>query len=167
MFDFTDLFLRNGFLCPCGQCDHQPALKTITRLLLSRSPQRNSLEPSEPCLRNLHLHRNPPEPASGTYSTHRNSPEPASRNLPPEPTPVRAGTLHNFRNLHQHTPKLAGTFRNLPPKPTPVTEIPGTLRHSAQLSRTLQNLPLEPTPAHSLRNLLLRPATAHTGAYLG
>ena len=122
------------WLCPCGQCDHQPVFKTITWLLLS-------LEPSEPCLRNLHQHA--PEP-SGTClrNLHQHAPELSGicRN-PPEPS----GTC--FWNLHQHTPELAGTLRN--PKPTPAPELPGTLRHSAELSGTLRNLPLEPPPAHT------------------
>ena len=66
-----------------------PVIKTITWLLLSRlqgnKPHRNSPEPSEPCLRNLHQHtpelsgtvRNLPEPPSGTCSCdpHRHTPE--------------------------------------------------------------------------------------------
>ena len=116
---------------------------------------RNSPEPSEPCLRNLHQHtqellgtlRNNPNPASGTYTnTRRNSPEPsgAFRDLS-EPTfrnlsePSRTYLL----NLRQHTPEPSKIFRNLPPEPTP------------ELSGTFRNLPPEPTPAHAgtLRNL--------------
>ena len=148
---------------PSGTCN-LPELASGTYT----STRRNSPEPSGTCLRNLHQHtpelaetfRNlPPEPASGTYtSTHRNSPEPATfRNLPPELTPAHTGTLRNLqpsgtclRNLHQHTPELSGTFRNLPPEPTPATR-----RNSPEPSGTF------------LRNLLLRPAPAHTGAYLG
>ena len=169
MFDYMDLFFAQ-WLCTCGQCDHQPVFKTITWLLLSRLPRRNSLEPSEPCLR--------------TYTRSNGT----LRNLLPEPTPARAGTLRNlpipsrtsgtFRNppeasgtclwnLHQHTPELAGTLRN-PPKPTPAPELPGTLRHFVELSGTLRNLPLEPTPAHAgtLRNLSPEPAPAtRTGTH--
>ena len=106
------------------------------------SIRRNSPEPSGTCLRNLHQHT--PE-LSGTF-----------RNPSPEPTPAYAGT---FRNLPEPepasgtTPAYAGTFRNLPEPPC------GTY------SSTPQN-PLEPSGTF-LRNLLLRPAPAHTGAYLG
>ena len=86
------------------------------------------------------------------------------RNLPPQHTPARAGTLRNrnppkpsgtfrnppdisgtcLRNLHQHTPKLhSGTFRNLAPKPTPWPQPPGTARRSAELSGTLPPEPSE------------------------
>ena len=146
-----------------------PVIKTITWLLLSRlqgnKPHRNSPKPSEPSgtFRTL---RNLPNPASGTYTnTRRNSPEPSE----------------TFRN------QLFGTFRYLPPEPTPAYTYTGTLRNlpelasgtylhhfMPELSRTFRNLPPEPTPAHArtLRNLrepslLLRPAPAHTGAYLG
>ena len=77
--------------------------------------------------------------ASGTYTIlHRNSPELSATCL---------------QNLHHFTPELSGTFRNPPPEPTPA--------HAG----TLRNLP-EPSGTF-LRNLLLRPAPAHTGAYLG
>ena len=151
--------LRSGF----SHVDNViPVIKTITWLLLSRlqgnKPHRNSPEPSKPCLRNLHS----PEP-SGTF---RDLPEPTFRNLP-EPTSktyAYTGTLQNLpepsgtclrnpsgtclRNLHQHTPEPSGTFWNLPP-----------------LTSTRRNSP-EPSGSF-LRNPLLRPAPAHTGAYLG
>ena len=110
-----------------------PVIKTVTWLLLSRlqgnKPQRNSPEPSKPCLRNLHS----PEP-SGTFG---DLPEPTFRNLP-EPTSKTygyTGTLRNLpepsgtclRNLHHFTPELSGTFWNLPPEPTPAYA--GTLRN--------------------------------------
>ena len=71
-----------------------------------------------------------------------------------------------LRNLHQHTPEPSGTFWKLPPEPTPAH------------SRTRRNLPPEPTPTSKHRNspepagtllwnLLLRPAPALTGAFLG
>ena len=136
MFDYTNLFFAQ-WLCPCGQCDHQPVFKTITWLLLSRLPRRNSLEPSEPCVRNLHQHRNPPEPTC-LRNLHQHTPELAGtlrtlRNLPPKPTPATelelSGTLRNspepsttcLWNLHQHTPEPSGTFRNLSPEPAPAT----------------------------------------------
>ena len=146
-------------LCPCGQCDHQPVFKIITWLLLWRLPRRNSLEPSEPCLRNLHQHATEP---SGTYTstrrnlpefsgtgTLRNLPELASetytsgtlrhsaelsgtvRNLPLEPTPAHTGTLRNFPE-----PELSGTFRSLPPEPAPATRT-GTHRSLSGLNTPL------------------------------
>ena len=153
------------WLCPCGQCDHQPVFKTITWLLVSRLPRQNSLEPSEPCLQNLHQkQRNPPEPASGTYtSTHRNSPE-------------LADTLQNLQNL----PEPSGTFRDLPPEPTPAhtrnlhqpqnsPELSGTLRNSPELSGTcLWNLHQHtPEPSGTnFRNLSPEPAPAtRTGTH--
>ena len=93
-------------------------------------PHRNSPEPSEPCLRNLHQHapelfgtlRNLPRPSgtnlsepSGTYASIRRNPPEPSRNLPPEPTPAHAGTLRNLPepssgtcscDPHRHTPEL-------------------------------------------------------------
>ena len=119
-------------------------IKTITWLLLSRlqgnKPHRNSPEPSEPCLRNLHQHApelfgtlwNFPNPASGTYTnTLRNSPEPSGtfQDLP-EPT---------LRNLPEPTSGTyasmpSGTFRNVPPEPTPAHA--GTLRNLPEPSET-------------------------------
>ena len=92
--------------------------------------------------------------ASGTYTIlHRNSPEPSATCL---------------QNLHHFTPELSGTFRNPPPEPTPAHT--GTLRNvpepaSGTHTSTRRNSP-EPSGTF-LRNLLLRPAPAHTGAYLG
>ena len=108
IFDYIGAFLRNGF----AHVDNIiPVIKTITWLLLSRlpgnKPHRNSPEPSEPCLWNLHQHV--PE-LPGTF---RNLPTPSGINLS-EPS----GTF--LRNLHQHTPELSGTFRNLP-EPAPAT----------------------------------------------
>ena len=156
IFDYMGAFLRSSF---AHVNNIIPVIKTITWLLLStlqgNKPHRNSPEPSEPCLRNLHQHtpelfgtlRNLPNPASGTYTntrpnspepsgTFRDLPEPAFRNLPPELTPAYSGALQNlpelasgtYTNLHRNSPEPSGTF---------------------------------------LRNLLLRPAPAHTGAYLG
>ena len=98
------------------------------------------------------------------------------RTLPPEPTPAYTGTLRKLpepsgtclRNLHHFTKELSGTFRNLPPERTPFYK--GTLRNlpepaSGTYTSTLRNSP-EPSGTF-LRNLLLRPAPAHTGAYLG
>ena len=187
---------------------------------------RNSPEPSEPCLRNLH--QDTPE-LSGTFDpaylhhtpelsgTFRNLPS-----LPPEPTPAYTGTLRNlpepsgtclwnqhhfigelsgtfrytsthgnspepsgtfqdlpeptFRNLRQQTPEPSGTFRNLPlrnlPEPAPgtYTSIRRNLPEpsepaSGAYTSTRRNSP-EPSGT-SFRNLLLRPAPAHTGTYLG
>ena len=87
------------------------------------------------------------------------------RNLPA----ARAGTLRNlpepasgtYTSTHRNCPEPSGTDpRNLhrnSPEPTPAHT--GTLRqfvkHTPELSGTF------------LRNLLLQPAKAHTGAYLG
>ena len=119
--------------------------------------------------------RNLLNPASGTYTnTRRNSSEPSGtfRTLPLEPTPTRAGTLRNppepsktFRN------QTFGTFRNLPPEPTPAyppepsgTRLRNLHQHTPELSGTFRNLP---EPSGTFRNLLLLPAPAHTGTYLG
>ena len=122
--------------------------KTITWLLLSRfqgnKPHRNSPQPSEPCLRNLHQHA--PELFGGSLrNLHQHAPE-LSRTLRlPEPTfrnlPEPSGTY--LLNLRQHTPEPSKIFRNLPPEPTPF------------YTGTFRNLPPEPTPAHAgtLRNL--------------
>ena len=154
-----------------------PVIKTITWLLLSRfqgnKPHRNSPEPSDLSLRNLHQHSHVWQhgclflaqwfcPCGQCYhqkvfktitwlplsrlqgnKPHRNSPEPSELCL---------------RNLHTSTcrnsPEPSGTFRHLPAEPTPA--------HKG----TLPNLPPEPSGTF-LRNLLLRPAPAHTGASLG
>ena len=117
------------------------------------------------------------------------------RTLPPEPTPTRAelfGTLQNppensepcLRNLYTNTGRLQnppepsetfrnqpfGTFRNPPPEPTPaytatLQNLPEFASHRQEPSGTFRNL-LEPSRTF-LRNLLLRLAPAHTGAYLG
>ena len=112
IFDYMGAFLRSSF-AHVDNIIPVPVVKTITWLLLSRfqgkKPHRNSSEPSEPCLSNLHQH------APELFGTLRNLPNPA-----PEPTPTRTGTLQNppepsetFRN------QPFGTFRNLPPEPTP------------------------------------------------
>ena len=140
-------------------------------------------EPSGACLRNIHQHApelsgtfqnsgtlgNLPEPASGTYtSTHRNAPEP-SANLPEPSGPSRTC----LRNLHQHTPELAGTLWNLPRNlhaaaqtgtlrnfPEPASEATPAHRNfpepseplhqrTSELSGTFRNLPPQPTPAHT------------------
>ena len=151
---------------PCGQCYHQKVFKTITWL---PSAYWNSPEPSRTfrslppqhtpartvTLRNLLELRN---------STHRNQHQHTSelsgtfQNLPPEPRPAHAQELSGtFRNLHQHTPEPtpahAGTFANLPESA------------SGTYTSMHRNSP-EPSGTF-LRNLLLRPEPAHTGAYLG
>ena len=156
--------------------------KTITWLLLSRlQGNKPLLNLPKPWL-SASTNRNPPEPsepASGTYtSTHRNPLEPSGNCL---------------RNLHHHTPGPSRTFRNLPPEPTPahtgtLRNLPepasgtytSTRRNPADTTPALRNLPELasgtytsthrnlPEPSGTfLRNLLLRPAPAHTGAYLG
>ena len=124
--------------------------------------------------------RNSPEP-SGTF---QDLPEPTFRNLS-EPsgtyylgnlrqhTPEPSEIFRNFpgtclRNSYHFTPELTGTFRDLPPEPTPAYA--GTLRNLPETAfgtytSTRQNSP-EPSGTF-LRNLLLRPAPAHTGTYLG
>ena len=137
IFDNMGAFLCNSFVHVHNVI---PVIKTITWLLLSRlqgnKPHRNSPEPSEPCLRNLHQHAlelfgtlwNLPNPASGTYTnTRRNSPQPSTtfRDLP-EPT---------FRNLPELTPwTCASTHRN-PPKSS------RTCLRNLHHARTLRNLP--------------------------
>ena len=122
-------------------------------------------------------HRNfqtlPPEPTlSGTL---RNLPRPSGTNLSKP-----SGTyLQNLR-VHRNPPKSSGTFGNLPPEPTPFYT--GPLRNLLEpASGTYSSIRPEPsgtclrnlhqhTPELSgtfLRNLLLQPAPAHTGAYLG
>ena len=104
---------------------------------------------------------------------HWNSPWPfrTFRKLPPEPIPAHTGTLRNlpevasgtYTSTHRNPPGnfwevASRTFRKLPPEPS---------------GSCLQNLytsthwnPPEPSGTF-FRNLLLRPAPAHTGAYLG
>ena len=134
-------------------------LRNLRNLPPEPSTRRNPLEPSGTCLRNLHHHtpglsrtfRNlPPEPTPAHTGTLRNLPEPASgtytstRRNPAETTPA-------LRNLPE--PAHTGTLRNLP-EPS-----------SGTYTSTHRNPP-EPSGTF-LRNLLLRPAPAHTGTYLG
>ena len=150
--------------------------KTFRANLRQHTPEPSRTPKSSGTFRNW-----PPEPdihhftpeLSGTYtSIRRNSPEPSGtytsirRNFP-EPSGPR------LQNLHQHTPELSGTFRNSPHAGT-LRNLPepasGTFRILPEppcgtYSSTPQN-PLEPSGTF-LRNLLLRPAPAHTGAYLG
>ena len=131
-----------------------------SKCLQGNKPHRNSPEPFEPCLRNLHQHalelfrtlRHRPNPAFGTYTmqhvpelsgTLRNFPRPSGINLS-EPSETY------LRNLRQHTLEPSEIFRNLP----------GicfrNLHHfTPELSGTFRNLPPEPTPFYSgtLRNL--------------
>ena len=115
IFDYMGAFLRSSF----AHVDNViPVIKTITWLLLSRlqgnKPHRNSPEPSEPCLRNLHQH------APELSRTLRNLPRPSGTNLS-EPS----GTY--LLNLRQHKPEPSEIFRNLPVEPTPLYA--GTLRN--------------------------------------
>ena len=164
------------WFCPCGQCYHQKVFKNNHMAVpVKVARQQTTPKPSETLELSAGTNRNPPEPselASGTTPAHIgilwNLPEPASGTYTtthrdfPEPS----GTC--LRNLHQHTPEPSGTFRNLPPEPTPAHA--GTLRNlpepsSGTYTSTHRNPP-EPSGTF-LRNLLLRPAPAHTGAYLG
>ena len=68
----------------------------------------------------------------------------------------------------QTTPELSGTFRTLPPEPMPAYT--GTLRNLPELASGTYTILHRNSPEPSgtfLRNLLLRPAPAHTGASLG
>ena len=153
IFDYMGAFLRNGFAhvdnVNCYPRDQSNRMAAPVKVARQQTTPRNSPEPSEPCLRNLHQHT--PE-LSGTFEPaylHQHTPELSGtfRNLPslpPEPTPAYTGTL---RNLPEPSGTcLSGTFRNLPPEPTPAYA--GTFRN-------LRNPPPEPTPAHAgtLRNL--------------
>ena len=167
MFDYMGAFLfRSGF-AHADNVITKRCSKTITWLFLSR------LQGNKPLL-NFPKPWNSPPAQTGTL---RNL-----RNLPPEPTPAHIGILWNLpepasgtyttthrdfpRNLHQHTPEPSGTFRQ------PAS---GNYTSTPEPSGTFRNLPPEPTPAHTgtlrnlpepsgtfLRNLLLRPAPAHT-----
>ena len=157
VFDYA--ILRNGF----AHVDNVvPVIKTITWLLLSRlqgnKPHRNSPEPSEPCLRNLHQHapelsgtlRNLPRPTGTNLSepsgTHLRNLRQHHRNPPKSSGTFRelaSGTytiLHRnspepsqicLRNLHQHTPEPSGTFRNPPPEPRARSESVTRIGHQA------------------------------------
>ena len=119
--------------------------------------------------------QNLPNPPS--TSIHRNLPGHSTtfQNLPLEPTPAHndppelSGTLGN---LPEPTPAHNGALKNLPTGTSPPPP-PG--RNPPELSGTFRNPSPEPTPAHNgtlepsgtcLQNLILRPAPAHTGAYL-
>ena len=138
---------KQSHSCSCKGCKATNHAGTLLNL--------PNPEPSASCLWNLHgTLRNLPEVASGTYtSTHRNPPEPSD--LPPEPTPAHTGTLRNLLQVASGTymEPYTGTLRNLP-------EVASGTYTSAH-----RNSP-EPSGTF-LRNLLLRPAPAHTGAYLG
>ena len=138
---------------------------------------RNLPESSGTCLWNQHHFK---AELSGTF-----------RNLLPEATPAHTGTLRNlpepsktFRNppfgtyvnIHQNPPKSSGTFRNLPLRnlPEPASGTYTSIRRnlpepSEPASGTYTILHRNsPKPSGTvLRNLLLQPAPAHTGAYLG
>ena len=90
-----------------------------------------------------------------TLARQQTTPEPSGTfwTLPPEPTPTRAG--------NQHAPEPSGTFQDLP-EPT-FRNLPEPA--SGTYTCTRRNSP-EPSGTF-LRNLLLRPAPAHTGPYLG
>ena len=153
IFDYMGAFLRNGFAhvdnVNCYPRDQSNRMAAPVKVARQQTTPRNSPEPSEPCLRNLHQHT--PE-LSGTFEPaylHQHTPELSGtfRNLPslpPEPTPAYTGTLRNLAEPSGTC--LSGTFRNLPPEPTPAYA--GTFRN-------LRNPPPEPTPAHAgtLRNL--------------
>ena len=166
------------WFCPCGQCHHQKGFKNIhiaapvevarqqttpelSWTFRNTGTLRNPPEPSGSCLRNL------PQHPFGTFQKLPPEPKPSRtfRKLPPEPTQAHTGTV---QNLHQHTLEPSGTFRKLFPEPTPAHT--RTLRNlpepaSGTYTSTHRNSP-EPSGTF-LRNLLLRPAPTHTGAYLG
>ena len=110
IFDYMGAFLRNGFAhvdnVNCYPRDQSNRMAAPVKVARQQTTPRNSPEPSEPCLRNLHQHT--PE-LSGTFqnpptyaSTHRNSPE-------------LSGTFQAYLlNLRQHTPEPSEIFRNRP-----------------------------------------------------
>ena len=130
-----------------------------------------------------------PELATRTYtSTHRNSPEP-SRTCLHQRTPELSGTFQSLQPYAEPTPARTRTLRNLPepagtyasnsPEPSGTCNLPGLPTYTAHAA-TLRNLPELASGTHTsthrnspepsgtcLRNLLLRPAPEHTGAYLG
>ena len=116
---------------------------------------RNPPEPSEPCLRNLHQH------AAELSRNLRNLPRPFQTNLS-EPSGIY------LLNLRQHKPEHSEIFRNLSPEPTPfyIRTLPNLPEPACgNYNSTRRNSP-EPSGTFP-RNLLLRPAPADTGAYLG
>ena len=107
MLDYMDHFFYattffTQWLCPCGQCGHQPVFETITcaQQLLPRLPHRNCLEPSGTSLRNLHQHT--PELSTNFWNLLRNSHQHTGtlRNLPE----ASSGTCSC--DPHRHTPEL-------------------------------------------------------------
>ena len=168
IFDYIGAFLRNGF----AHVDNViPVIKKQSHgCLQGNKPHRNSPEPSEPCLRNLHQHalelfgtlRNRPNPAFGTYTNTRRTfqdlPESTFRNLP-KPT---SGT---YASIPWNPPKSSGTFREFASgtytilhrnSPEPSATCLQNLHHfTPELSGTFRNPTPEPTPAHAgtLRNL--------------
>ena len=142
---------------PCGQCyprdqnNHMAAPVKVARQ--QTTPELYGTFrtlPLEPTPTRAGTLQNPPEPSE----TFRNQPFGTFRNFP-EPTSWTHASIHRnppkssrtcLRNLHHFTPELSGTFRNL---------YTSTRRNSPEPSGTF------------LRNLLLRPAPAHTGAFLG
>ena len=130
------------WLCPYGQCHHQKVFKTITWLFLSslqgNKPHWNPPQPSDPCLRNLHQHA-PENVHQHTLQLSKPSGT-CLRNL-------HTGTLQN-RNLPLEPSEI---FRNLPDSGTCLRNL---LQHTPKPSGTF------------LRNLLLPPAPANTGAYI-
>ena len=124
-------------------------------------PTPEATEPSGTCLRNLHQHA--PE-LSGTCRYPPEPPEPSGtlRKLPE----LASGT---YTSTRRNLPELSEILRNLH-QPQNSPELSGTLWNSPEPSGTcLWNLHQHtPEPSGtSLRNLLLQPAPAHTGAYLG
>ena len=159
MFDYMD---HGPFL-------YQPMFKTITWLLLS-------LEPSAPCVRNLHQHapetswtclRNTHQQAPEFSGICRNPPEPSGtlRN-PPEPSGTCLWNLHQRQNsleLLRNSPELSGTclwnldqhtpFWNLSPEPAPATRT-GTHRSLSGLKTPLACAVGEKTWNKSSKNFI-------------
>ena len=131
------------WFCPCGQCHHQKGFKNNDIAAPVKVARQQTTPKLCSTFRNTWTLRNPPEPSGSCL---RNLPEVASgtytsthRN-PPEPSEPPSGT---YTSTHRNSPEPAsGTYTS-------------TRRNSPEPSGTF------------VRNLLLRPAPAHTGAYLG
>ena len=161
IFDYMGAFLRNGFAhvdnVNCYPRDQSNRMAAPVQVARRQTTPRNSPEPSEPCLRNLHQHTPEREPSNPpTYtSTHRNSPELSGTfqayllNLR-QHTPEPSGTC--LWNQHHFIAELSGTFRNLLREATPAHT--GTLRNLPEPSKTFRNLRQHtPEPSEIFRNL--------------
>ena len=174
MWTMLSPWSKNNHMAACKATNHtgtlrnllNPASGTYTNTRRNSPEPRNFprpsginlSEPSETYLRNLRQHTLEPS------EIFRNLPGICFRNLH-HFTSEPSGTFpQRLQNLHHFTTELSGTFRNPPPEPIPAHT--GTLRNlpepaSGTHTSTRRNSP-EPSGTF-LRNLLLRPAPAHTG----